>query len=348
MSSNHSSSQTQGQAILRYKADYRTFVFIIAYFLISYGGFICYYLYPEMRTIGIMLPWFVLTCLSSFSCAIIVHNTIHSPIFYDKTHNKLFQFVLSLAYGYSVSAYVPGHNFSHHKETQSAKDNMRTSKARFKWHFLNQLLFFFIVTPDLLKAEKKFVAKMKTDKKEWFNQWKAEMILVHSIRIGILFVNLPAALIFIWIPHIYAAWGVVGTNLWQHDGCDNNDKYNHSRTFKGSLLNYFLFNNGYHGAHHDRPSTHWSLLPAYHEKYIAPHIHPNLNQESMLIYMLKAYIYPGKRVNYDGSTYVLEDPIKDEDWVSELYVNDNAHQYDFGAENNTIDDILQTTNSKTS
>ncbi len=335
-------------SILRYKADYRTFVFVAMYFVIAYGGFITYILSPAWLTTPIIVAWCILTCLSSFACAVIVHNTIHCPIFYKKSHNKLFQFVLSLAYGYSVSAYVPGHNFSHHKEVQTAKDNMRTSKLRFKWHLLNQLLFFFVVTPDLLKAEKKFVAKMKTDKRDWYKLWRAEMILVHIVRIGLLFINFPAAVLFIWIPHLYAAWGVVGTNLWQHDGCDQSHKYNHTRSFHGPILNYFLFNNGYHGAHHDRPSMHWSLLPAYHEKNIAPYIHPNLNQRNMFTYLVKAYIYPGKRVNYDGSAYVLEDLVPDEDWVEELSVTDKAHQYDFGAEVGSVDDILQTTEIKES
>ena len=88
---------------------------------------------------------------------------------------------------------------------------------------------------------------------------------------------------------------------------------------------------------------HWSLLPAYHEQYIAPHIHPNLNQSNMITYLVKAYIYPGKRVNYDGSPYVLEDLIPDEDWVADLSVNDQAHKHDFGAEASSIDDVLQTT-----
>lgn len=330
-------------SILRYKADYRTLVFVALYYVIAYGGFFMYWLAPESRTWTVMVPWVLLTAFMAFTCAVIVHNTIHSPMFHQKQHNKWFQFVLSLAYGYSVSAYVPGHNFSHHKDTQTAKDNMRTSKARFRWHILNQLLFFFIVTPDLIKAEKKFVTKMKHDKREWYKQWRAEMFLVHVVRIALLFVNFPAAVLFIWGPHIYAAWGIVSTNVWQHDGCDQEHKYNHSRSFNGGLLNFFLFNNGYHGAHHDRPSMHWSLLPAYHEQYIAPHIHPNLNQKSMIKYLVQAYVYPGKRLHYDGSPYVLEDLVPDEDWVADLSVNDRAHKHDFGAEAGSIDDILQTT-----
>lgn len=329
-------------SLLRYKADYKTLIFVALYYAIAYGGFFSYWLIPELRIWQIVIPWVLLTCCMTFICAVIVHNTIHTPIFYNKQYNKWFQFVLSLSYGYSVSAYVPGHNFSHHKETQTPKDTMRTSKARFKWHLLNQLLFFFIIAADVFKAEKDFVTKMKDEKREWYEQWRAEIFLVYFIKVVLLIVNWPAALLFIWLPHLYGTWGIVGTNIWQHDGCDHDHPYNHSRTFTGQIFNFLVFNNGYHGAHHDRPSLHWSVLPAYHEQHIAPHIHPNLSQNNMLTYLFKAYIYPGKRVNYDGTPHVLPVDVPDEDWVADLSVDDRAHKHDFGAESSSVDDILYT------
>ena len=329
--------------ILKYKADYRTFAFVAIYYLAAY---LCLLNTQAIYTNGGVLGIFFLcafVCVMSFICAVAVHNTIHCPIFYDKTHNKLFQYVLSLAYGYSVSSYVPGHNFSHHKEVQTAKDGMRTTKLRFKWNFLNQLLFFFFVTSAILTAEKRWTQKMKNVKKEWYNQWLTEMILVHGVKIGTLFVDPIGSILFIWIPHVYAAWGIVSTNMWQHDGCDVDHKYNHSRTFTGPLLNFLTMNNGYHGAHHDRPSLHWSLLPAYHEENIAPYIHPNLNQKSLFIYLWKANIYPGKRLNYDGTPFILPPAVDDIDWVADVMVSDKKHAFDFGAESATVNQILNTT-----
>jgi hypothetical protein len=80
-------------------------------------------------------------------------------------------------------------------------------------------------------------------------------------------------------------------------------------------VNWFTFNNGYHGMHHMRPGLHWSLLPAAHEKELAPHLHPALNLKGLLPYLIKAYVYPGKRVNYDGTPLVLGPPREDEDWM---------------------------------
>ena len=41
-------------------------------------------------------------------------------------------------------------------------------------------------------------------------------------------------------------------------------------------MNWFTFNNGYHGIHHMKPGLHWSLAPEVHAKELAPfNIHVN-------------------------------------------------------------------------
>lgn len=243
--------------------------------------------------------------------------------------NKVFQVVLSFTYGHSTSAYVPGHNFSHHKYTQTDKDSIRTSKARFKINLLNQLFFFFIMSGDIIKGEMRFAARMRTEHPTWFRQYVLEMFLVIGVKVALLIINWKCAVLFMLIPHQYAAWGIVGTNYFQHDGCDENHPYNHSRNFTGGILNFMLFNNGYHGAHHLKPNLHWSLLPAYHNEKIVPHIHPALNLESLPGYLFRAHIYPAKRVDYLGNPVVLPAETKDVDWVKD--VNVAGHSNDMAA-----------------
>ena len=238
--------------------------------------------------------------------------------------NQIIQVVLSFCYGHSVSAYVPGHNLSHHKYTQTDKDSIRTSKARFKWNLLNQLFFFYLMSGDILAGEMRFAKKMKKERPEWYRQYMFEMILINAVKIGLLILDWKTFVLFVLIPHQYAAWGIVGTNYWQHEGCDENHAYNHSRCFRGKLLGFFAFNNGYHGAHHDHPTMHWSLLPEYHEKYITPNLHPNLNQDNLFTYCWKAYIYPGKRLDYLGNPVVLPAKTKDVDWVADIPIGDNS------------------------
>lgn len=330
-------------SILHYKADTRTLLFVFLYYLLAYGGFFAFNYFYATAFYTLLIPWCILTCVFCFCTAVIIHNTVHTPIFIKREHNKIMQYVLSFCYGYSVSAFVPGHNFSHHKELESPKDAMRTSKARFKWHLLNQLFFFFLITGGALKYELKWAAKMKREKPAWYRQWLLESLSVNILKIALLFINLPAAVLFIWIPHFYALWALMGVNLWQHDGCDPNHKYNHSRTFTGKIMNWFCFNNGYHGAHHDRPSLHWSLLPEYHNEMIEPHIHPNLSVKNMPLYFWKTYIYPGKRVKYDNTPYVLAPKVPDEDWTKDIFLNDRSHKFDFGAESASMEDMLDRT-----
>ena len=308
--------------MLRYKADRRTLALVLLYFIAAITPWI---FWNQLTSLQIALLVLV-NCLLSFMCAVIIHNTIHAPIFKSKELNKLFQIVLAFTYGHSTSAYVPGHNFSHHKYTQTPKDAIRTSKARFKLNILNQLFFFFIMSGDILKGEISFAKKMRTERPEWFRQYFFEMILVMGIKIALLFINWKCAVLFILIPHQYAAWGIVGTNYFQHDGCDENHPYNHSRNFSGKFLNWMLFNNGYHGAHHEKPNLHWSLLPKYHEEKIRPFIHPNLDRGSLLSYLIETHIYPAKRLDYLGNPIVLQPKVNDEDWVKT--VNISHHQTD--------------------
>lgn len=311
--------------MLRYRADLRTLLNVALYFAVAT---IPWFRWPVMGTAEIIF-WVAINCLLSFICAVIVHNTIHAPIFKSRWMNKVFQVVLSFTYGHSTSAYVPGHNFSHHKYTQTPRDAIRTSKARFRINLFNQLFFFFIMSGDILKGELRFAAKMRTERPDWFRQYLLEMILVMGVKIALTILNWKCAVLFVLIPHQYAAWGIVGTNFFQHDGCDDKHPYNHSRNFSGPVLNWLLFNNGYHGAHHIKPNLHWSLLPAYHNQKVRPYLHPSLDRVSLLSYLIEAHIYPGKRLDYLGNPVALRPVEAEQDWVETIKVSE--HETDMAA-----------------
>ena len=311
--------------MLRYKADRRTLLTVLIYYVVAV---LPWFFWQNMTTWQIVL-WVVVNCFFSFSCAVIIHNTIHAPIFKDKRVNKLFQFVLSFCYGHSVSAYVPGHNFSHHKYTQHLEDAIRTTKMRYRINLFNQLFFFYSLSGDIVKGEFTFAKRMFKEKREWFWQYAFELGLVILVNIILVVINWKCAILFWIIPHQYAAWGIVGTNYFQHDGCDEDHPYNHTRNFSSKSLNFMLFNNGYHGAHHMKPNLHWSLLPEYHDKNIRPHVHPALDRGSLLKYLIEVHIYPGRRIDYLGNPVVLPPMTADKDWVAG--VNIKEHKDDMAA-----------------
>jgi len=72
------------------------------------------------------------------------------------------------------------------------------------------------------------------------------------------------------------------------------------------------------------PSLHWSELRAVHERELAPYIAPVLDQPSILKYMWTAFIWPGKRVRYDGAPLVL-DKSPDVSWVRDDLPRDASY-----------------------
>ncbi|MBK8169138.1 MAG: fatty acid desaturase [Sandaracinaceae bacterium] len=296
--------------MLRFRADLKTIAFVAIYF-----GLVAYQWIWAPSTLWLAVPLFVLTCWFSFFGAVATHNTVHSPIWKNRTMNRISQLVLTLTYGHPVSAFVPGHNLSHHKHTQSSRDVMRTYKTRHRWHFLNGLLFMVHVGGDITKADFRYGKAMRTRNPAWFRQLCIEWGVYLGVTIVLLALDWRKFLLYFLIPHQYAAWGIITMNLLQHDGCDENSEYNHSRNFVGKVVNFWTYNNGFHTIHHEEPGLHWSLLPAAHAARIAPHIHENLDQQNILVYLWKTFFWPGKRMRYDGSEFILPPVAADEEWI---------------------------------
>jgi fatty acid desaturase len=296
--------------MLRHRADLRTLAFVTIYF-----GLVAYQWVAAPAALALAIPLVVLTCFFSFFGAVITHNTIHAPIFRSRTLNRAFQVVLTCTYGHPVSSFVPGHNLSHHNYTQSRRDVMRTSKVRFRWNLLNGLLFMFRMGPDIMRADTKYATAMRKRKPAWFRQFVLEYAVLYCAYAVLLVLDWKAFLLYVYLPHRYAGWGIITMNFLQHDGCDQNSDYDHSRNFVGRLVNWFTFNNGYHTIHHMTPSLHWSLLPAAHAERVRPFIHPNLDQPSLLAYIGRTFIWPAKRLTYLGEPVVLPEEGPDQDWI---------------------------------
>jgi fatty acid desaturase len=297
--------------MLRHKADTRTLAFVGFYYVL---------LIAEWRLVpvnsGWVIPAIALTASVSWICAVIAHNTLHTPVFRERWANHVFQVVLTCAYGFPVSEYVPGHNLSHHRHTQKRADLMRTNKAPFvRWNVLNLLVFFPRVGMDITAQNYRYVAVAKKALPGWHRQLLAEIAFGWGTKLVLLAIDWRKTLLFVLIPHLWAVYGITTVNFLQHDGCDEDDRYNHSRNFVGRVFNWFTFNNGYHGVHHDRPGLHWSLLPAVHAETMHGKIDPRLEQTSLLAYAFDAFVYPGTRRRFDGTPLTPEAPGADEEWI---------------------------------
>ncbi|MEZ4288942.1 MAG: fatty acid desaturase [Polyangiales bacterium] len=305
--------------LLRYQADLRPLAFNFAYFALLFAAFV----FVPIEQWVLSVPLFLALCVTAFLGAVQTHNSVHGPIFHSRILNKVYQCVLTLIYGHPVSSYVPGHNLSHHKHTQSRKDVMRTTKARFRYNLFNGIFFFVLVAPSIMRADSMYTKVMWTRNPVWFRQMLVEIVVLWSVQIALFVIDWQKALAFWLVPHFYAQWGIVTMNLLQHDGTDGESRYNHSRNFVGKWINWWTFNNGFHTIHHDYPGLHWSLAPERHAEEIAPHITPSLDQPSLIAYVWRTF-FLNQRVDYLGNPVVLPDEGPDEDWIPDprLTLND--------------------------
>jgi fatty acid desaturase len=304
--------------MLRYRADSRTIGILAAYAALTAAAW----------AVDPHGAWLLATIAvlgsSAWLCAVVAHNTVHTPVFATRWMNQAFQVWVSLSYGFPISDYIPGHNLSHHRFTQQREDVMRTTKVRFRWNLLNLLCFFPAVTPGILRGNAEYRKLQGPRAQRWRRQLAIETAVVWSVKVGLLLIDWRKGLCLVLLPQLIANYGIVTINYLWHDGCDPDHPVNHSRNIVGPLLNFFALNNGFHGMHHIEPGLHWSLLPEAHARVLRPTLHPALEQRSMVGYLFRTFIYPGKRLRYDGTPLVLPEEAPDRSWVKASDLGEGA------------------------
>lgn len=234
----------------------------------------------------------------AISSATIAHNHQHCPTFESKRWNQFMGDWVSVFYGYPTFAWVPTHNLNHHRYVNKAGDATITWRITNSHNVLVAVTYFFVSSFYQATPINEFIKKARESKPALY----LNIIRQYVVCFGTQLVLMGVAIwlhgfregFFVWLftlglPAFVALWTVMLFNYEQHVHTDPWSDYNHSRNFVGKLLNFLLFNNGYHTAHHENAGTHWSELPAAHAK-IADKIHPELKQRSLWWYWLKQYV----------------------------------------------------------
>lgn len=274
----------------RFAADNRTLLWM---FVLAPSVVAIQFARPEL----ISRLWWV-SCYFAIAAGVIAHNHNHCPTFANKRVNGWFGNWLSLFYGYPTFAWIPTHNLNHHKFLNTEGD------ATITWRFTNRHNVFVAATYFFVSAyyqsypTKAFLEKTK-DKNPafyrrivlqyvfWIGGYVALLALalaLHGMKTGFFVFATVIA-----VPALVSLWTIMLFNYEQHVHTDPWSKHDHSRNFVSPTLNFLLFNNGLHAAHHESPGLHWSKLPEVHAK-IAPQINPVLNQTSVWWYWFCQYL----------------------------------------------------------
>jgi fatty acid desaturase len=276
--------------MIRYREDWRTLLW--AFVLFPAVG-LAPYVEPRL------IPWLLPVSLYMGFCAgCFSHNHNHCPTFKGRRMNAFYSAWLSVFYGFPTFGWIPTHNLNHHKYVNKAGDATITWRYSKKNTWLVASTYFFVSSYWQAAPLKEYFDKARVTNPALVRgmqlQWamlggmQASFLalgwLTHGWRLGTI----------VWLfgfamPAAFASWSMIFINYIQHVHCDPWSEHNHSRNFVSKLGNWMVFNNGYHAAHHEAAGLHWSKLPEAHAK-IAHFIDPELNQQSIFGFCLKAYL----------------------------------------------------------
>ncbi len=273
----------------KHSADYRTLFWV---YVLTPGTVALQFWKPSL----VPYLWWVSAFLA-ITCGVIAHNHNHKPTFADKGDNRIFANILSIFYGYPVFGWIPTHNLNHHRYVNRPGDATITWRLTRSHNVLVALSYFFVSSYYQATPIKEYIAKAKETNRELYRR----IVMQYVFCFGGQAVLLAAALALhglktgfvTWLfacglPAGIALWSLMLFNYEQHVNMDPFSKYDHSRSFTSPILNFLLFNNGYHSAHHDFPNKHWSELKVEHYK-VAHLSQPQSNVKSIWWYWLKQY-----------------------------------------------------------
>jgi fatty acid desaturase len=273
----------------RFAADYRALLWCLFMPLVAFAP----YARPEL--VPYLSP---ISCYLALAAGVLAHNHNHCPTFKSRPVNQAYANWLSVFYGYPTFAWIPTHNLNHHKFVNKPGDATITWRYTDRHNALVAFTYFFVSSYWQSDPIKAYIAKAKRDNPKlhrtiltqyflWGGAHTAFLVLavvLHGVKTGM----------FVWffsfaLPAFFALWTIMFFNYVQHVHADPWSEHNHSRNFTGGLLNFLLFNNGLHTAHHENPGAHWSALKAIHAE-IAPHIDDRLNVPNTPWWLFKQYV----------------------------------------------------------
>jgi fatty acid desaturase len=220
-----------------------------------------------------------------FLISLLNHNHQHHPTFYQPALNRTTNILISLCIGAPSTRLHLVHHFNHHRYYQSGKD-WSSYKNHSKGRGLFRILYyFFSASREIAKNRNNIEAP-----ENLINQQKVERITLWIFIGFALWLN-PGVFLGLILPSWIGGLGLLLTsNLLNHDQCELESKYNHSRSFLGKFENWFFLNNGFHSAHHEKPHLHWTQLPDLYRTHFEQHTDEKLKQKSFVVYFAK-YVF---------------------------------------------------------
>ena len=232
------------------------------------GHIVCYYALlafaltgPAIRSPLVAVPTVVLLTLLNFSLTIgVLHMHAHRPLFLDRPLNRLVDLLCCMPATISGPEMRMVHVVNHHRfddgpdDVTSTLTYERGRRALWYWvrygtnarTYVIRQMFARGASPSMRRRRSAFVG---------------DVGLVLLVGIGLTAVIPQRMAVFYWLPLVLTQLNA-GYFAWlTHAPARERDAASASINTVDNLLNFFVFNQGYHSVHHRYPGVHWTEIP---------------------------------------------------------------------------------------
>ena len=282
--------------MLKYKADRKSLAFIAVAIVLR----VLAWVFAQPVDWWLVFPLAGLT----FCVLTIKHNHAHQRIFGQRRANQVLDVLIAWLTGTTATGMITIHVINHHRELNQEADWGTTHVVDHRWEIQNLVMYIPIFIGRYLKGQRALFQQKKYQKLKKAEFRENGVLLV--IYATLFSIKPVSTLLFVVTINLMAQFILLMFNYIQHNGCDERSTYNHSINLTGKVMNWFVFNSGFHTIHHRYPNLHWTLLPAKHQELIAPYIDPRLNHPNFLKSFWRHYLVPGHKIGLKSYSTTLK------------------------------------------
>lgn len=237
--------------------------------------------------------WLIaLSVILALPLAAMAHNHNHSPLWRPAWMNALTSYWLSFFYGLPTMSWLVVHNWSHHADVNAVgRDITSTHNVGDRSDLWGVFTYGPASMGPFLRGHGVALARFWARSPARFAFYASHIVFLYGGLATLLILDPVKTLLFVVVPQQAGIFAITVFNYCQHVHTDERSRYNFARNFSSPLLNGYLFNAGYHTAHHLEPTRHWSELPELQAR-VAHEIDPRLGERSFWRYFARRIILP--------------------------------------------------------
>jgi fatty acid desaturase len=262
------------RGVFKYRADVGPTLLVVAVSLLALVPFVA------------QLPWWliaplwVLVLYGRTFAAFVQHNHAHLSVFNWAPLNFAYDVLLAQNTGYPTSLWELHHNRGHHRHFLDPERDVAAITYPGTTQVMSRSMYALRgnlrIHRDAIRIGR---AEGRAQKRTLLPKLAMETALQTLITALLLAWNWQFALAFVVLPNFLSAYLIWWQSYPHHHEMPCTSIYDGSMTVESRGYNRVTFNIGHHTAHHEKPTLHWSLLPARTAE-IRTRIHPACFRDS--------------------------------------------------------------------